>query len=376
MAGIYIHIPFCKKACHYCDFHFSTSLKYKSDMLNAIMKELVLQQAYLNTTTLESIYFGGGTPSLLTQTELTQIFDVITKLYQIANNAEITLEANPDDLTSRKLSELAQTPINRLSIGIQSFHDEDLQWMNRSHNAHEATNSIKRAQDTGFDNLTIDLIYGYPLLSDTKWIQNINQATSLAIPHISAYCITVEQGTALAHLINNKQQATIIDEQGANQLLLAMDLLERKGFEQYEISNFCQTNKQGKHNANYWKQQKYVGIGPSAHSYNGTTRQWNIKNNLKYIESISKDLIPAEIETLSIENRLNEYMMTSLRTSWGMDLNKIHVNFGEQENDRIRESLTTFKENNWINIEADTVTLTKQGKLFADYISASLFATT
>lgn len=279
MAGIYFHIPFCKQACHYCDFHFSTSLRYKDELLAAMLQELVLRKPYLEEQTIESIYFGGGTPSLLNETELSRLIDAIETNYSISRNVEITLEANPDDLYAAKVTDFRKTNINRFSIGIQSFFEEDLKWMNRAHNASEAESAIKRVQDAGFENITADLIYGFPLLSDEKWAANIEKMTSMDVPHISAYSMTVEPQTALGSFIKTGKQKPMNEGQSADQFVLLMEQLEGKNYEQYEISNFARGEAYSKHNSNYWRGVSYLGIGPSAHSFNQESRQWNISNN-------------------------------------------------------------------------------------------------
>jgi len=372
MAGIYIHIPFCKQACHYCDFHFSTSLKYKDELLDAISKELRLQKDYLAGETIETIYFGGGTPSLLTGDEINKLIGTITNLHLVAANAEITIEANPDDLSAEKLRSLRQTHINRLSIGIQSFFDDDLKWMNRVHLADEAESSVKRAQDTGFESITADLIYGYPLLTDQKWKSNIQKMFELDVPHISAYSMTVEPRTALASFIKTKKQPAMNDEQSAAQFILLMDAMKSHGFEHYEISNFCKPGHYSRHNSNYWAGVKYLGVGPSAHSYNGETRQWNVANNSKYIQSLAKSEIPAEVEVLTETNRLNEYIMTSLRTMWGLDLNKLEQIAPGSSTELLKAAQTAF-EREWITQSEKIIVLTQNGKLYADSIAADLF---
>lgn len=372
MSGIYIHIPFCKQACHYCDFHFSTSLKYKDELLQALIKEINLQKTYLGNDTIETIYFGGGTPSLLNADELNLLIGTITKLHTVAANAEITIEANPDDLDKAKLQALRQTDINRFSIGIQSFFDDDLEWMNRVHRAGEAEASVKRAQDLGFENITADLIYGYPLLSDTKWKHNLDKVFELGIPHVSSYSMTVEPQTALASFIKKKKQAAMDDQQSAEQFILLMDAMQTHGFEHYEISNFCKPGHYSKHNSNYWKGVKYLGIGPSAHSYNGETRQWNIANNAKYIQAIEKAEIPAETELLTETDRLNEYIMTSLRTMWGLDLDKLNA-IAKGADGQLNKAAQRYFENGWIEQKEHIITLTQTGKLYADNIAAELF---
>ncbi|MCC8425147.1 radical SAM family heme chaperone HemW [Mucilaginibacter sp. UR6-11] len=372
MAGIYLHIPFCKQACHYCDFHFSTSLKYKDELLQSLIKEIQLQSNYLLNETIETIYFGGGTPSLLTADEINLLLDTITGLHTVAAGAEVTLEANPDDLDKAKLQALRQTPVNRFSIGLQSFFDDDLQWMNRVHRAGEAEASVKRAQDSGFENITVDLIYGYPLLTEQKWKYNLDKVFALDVPHVSAYSMTVEPQTALASFIRNKKQPAMNEQQSAAQFNLLMDEMAAKGFEHYEISNFCKPGHYSRHNANYWRGIKYLGIGPSAHSYNGEARQWNIANNAGYIQSIQANTLPAETEILTETNRLNEYIMTSLRTVWGLDTDKLNTIAAGSAGALLKETVP-FLEKEWIAKKDNMIYLTQTGKLYADHIAAGLF---
>ena len=373
MAGIYLHIPFCKQACHYCDFHFSTSLKYKDEMVKAIHTELLLQKHYLSGETIETIYFGGGTPSLLIGEEIESLIDHIADLYPVSPDAEITLEANPDDLDLQNIRKLRTSNVNRFSIGIQSFFQEDLRWMNRAHTATEAEGSIKRLQDAGFENITLDLIYGYPLLTDEKWKANIQKVKDFLVPHISAYSMTVETKTALASLIRKGLQKPMNESQSAEQFLMLLESLTEAGFEQYEISNFALNRMYSKHNSNYWKGISYLGIGPSAHSFNGRVRQWNIANNAKYMEGIHKKVVPAEEELLTEANRLNEYIMTSLRTMWGMDLHKIQQEFNSDYRKKIEETIEEFINKEHINKQEGIITLTTEGKLFADKIASDLF---
>jgi len=373
MAGIYLHIPFCKQACHYCDFHFTTSLKYKDELLHAMHSELDLQLRYLDKQCIETIYFGGGTPSLIGATEIQKLIDKIMQIHTVKADAEITLEANPDDLNHATVRDLKHTNINRFSIGIQSFFEEDLLWMNRAHNAAEADSSVKRVQDAGFENITLDLIYGYPLLSDQKWKSNLKKAIDLNIPHVSAYAMTVEPKTALASFIAKGKQETMNESQSAAQYLELIESLSEAGFEHYETSNFAKPGCYSKHNTNYWKGVSYLGIGPSAHSFNGETRQWNVANNAKYIDGILNGNIPAEQEVLTTANRVNEYIMTSLRTKWGMNLNEIESRFGSDYKAQIEEDLQPFVEENHIILDNNVATLTSQGKLFADRISSELF---
>lgn len=372
MASIYIHIPFCKQACHYCDFHFSTSLTRKAELLDALQQEISLQKSFLNGETIETIYFGGGTPSLLEGEEIRLLINTITDLHAVSSGAEITLEANPDDLDLKKLRELMHTPINRFSIGIQSFFDDDLAWMNRAHRSNEAESSVKRAQDAGFENITVDLIYGYPLLTDSKWKFNLDKVFDLQVPHVSAYSMTVEPRTALASFIKNKKQPPMNEEQSSEQFIQLMEAMQAQSFEHYEISNFCKPGHYSRHNTNYWKGVKYLGIGPSAHSYNGEIRQWNIANNAKYIQAIEKKTIPAEIEILTEENRLNEYIMTSLRTQWGLNLEQLN-SIAKGASDPLLKAAEEFLEKGWIIQKDQTIYLTQTGKLYADHIASELF---
>lgn len=375
MAGIYIHIPFCKQACYYCDFHFSTSLKYKEELLSALHKELILRKGYLKEQSIESIYLGGGTPSLLSATEISHLIDAIYTHFNISTNPEITIEANPDDLTKEKVSELKGSLINRFSIGVQSFFEEDLRWMNRAHNAQEAESSIKRVQDIGFENITADLIYGYPLLTNPKWISNIQKIIDLNIPHLSAYSMTIEPQTALASFINKGIQKPMNEGQSADQFLILTEMITSNGFEQYEISNYAQDEHYSKHNTNYWKGVPYLGIGPSAHSYNGTSRQWNIANNSKYISAIIENGIPMEKETLTEADKFNEYIMTSLRTKWGINTDYLNLNFPSEFMQAMNDYLPKHLKEEKIKKENNTYTLTQKGKLLADQIASEFFIT-
>lgn len=373
MAGIYIHIPFCKKACTYCDFHFTTSTKYLDEMVEAICMEIVMKKDRLANQQVDSIYFGGGTPTTLPSAALQKILATIEKLFSISSNAEITIEANPDDLTAQKINELRQLPFNRFSIGTQSFFNEDLIWMNRAHNAQEATDCIKRSQDAGFEKLTIDLIYGYPMLSDEKWKYNIQTAISLEVPHISAYSLTVEPRTALAHAIEKGKQPMVNDDQSAEQFLMLVDTLTHHGFEHYEISNYSLPGKYAVHNTNYWKGVPYLGIGPSAHGFDGTDRYINIANNAKYLESIGKKQLPETIEQLSNADKFNEYVMTSLRTMWGISLEKVSAEFGNRPKEMILRNIRPYLADEKVYIDNHNIYLNNKGKLFADGIAAALF---
>ena len=372
MAGIYIHIPFCKKACTYCDFHFSTSLKYADEMVDAICREIVFKKDRI-TDQVGSIYFGGGTPSVLPAAHFEKIFDTITRNFSVSAAAEITVEANPDDLDAKKIAEFRQLPVNRFSIGIQSFHDEDLRWMNRAHNAVEAETCIKRSQDAGFENLSIDLIYGYPLLTNEKWLSNMNKAIAFQTPHVSAYSLTVEPKTALANAIKKGQQPPVNDEQSAEQFTMLANKLEVAGFEHYEISNYAMPGKYAVHNTNYWRGIPYLGIGPSAHGFDGHTRYLNIANNAQYLAKIQSNALPETLEQLDQYDRFNEYIMTSVRTMWGISLARIESDFGKLFLQDTVKAAGIFIERQWMTSESGHLVLTQEGKLFADYIASELF---
>lgn len=341
-------------------------------MVESICKEIKLKKDRI-IGQVGSIYLGGGTPSILSQVSLQKIFDTINHTFSVDANAEITIETNPDDLTAQKLKELKQLPVNRFSVGIQSFYNEDLIWMNRAHNAHEAEDSIKRSQDAGFENLTLDLIYGYPLLTDAKWLTNIQKAIDLQVPHISAYALTVEPRTALAHAIKNKKQIPVSDNQSAEQFVILIEKLQNAGFEHYEISNFAQPGCYAVHNTNYWKGVDYIGIGPSAHGFDGQNRYMNPANNALYMEKLDANKLPEIIEELNLKDRFNEYIMTSLRTIWGIDLQKIKNDFGKDFLEETQHNLKHFEDKDWLLITEDNIKLTQNGKLFADHIASELF---
>ena len=327
MSGIYIHIPFCKQACHYCDFHFSTSMKKKDDMVLAIAKEIQMRKNEYENEIIETIYFGGGTPSVLTLAEINFLIAAVYANYAVAENPEITLEANPDDLSSERIIEWSKSKINRLSIGIQSFFEEDLQLMNRAHNSVEAKKCLEEATQY-FDNISLDLIYGIPGMSNEKWKQNIETALRFGIPHISSYALTVEPKTALNKLIQTGKVAKPNDEVAQEHFAVLVATLEANDFIHYELSNFGKENYFSKNNSAYWLGKKYIGVGPSAHSYNGISRSWNVSNNSIYLKSIRENIVPHEMEILSITDRYNEYVMTGLRTIWGVSLERIGTEFG------------------------------------------------
>lgn len=352
--------------------------------MKALKKEIELQKNYLSPSHLQlergvqedrvrSIYFGGGTPSLLSQSELMDIFETLNKHFEISPDAEITLEANPDDLTNNKIKEFKNTPINRLSIGVQSFFDEDLKLMNRAHNSKEALSAVKASQDKGLENITIDLIYGIPTLTNEKWKHNLRTAFELEIKHISSYCLTVEPKTALAHLVKEGKIKNIDEQQSANQFEIMLDEMRKNNFVHYEISNFCKDGFFSRHNSNYWLKESYLGVGPSAHSYNGRSRQWNISNNALYIQALEKNKLNFEEETLSATQEYNEYILTSLRTMWGTDLKYIEKRFGKDYLLYCMREAEKHFQSGEIKVEENKLFLTDKGKLFADKIAGNLF---
>lgn len=375
MAGIYFHIPFCKKACHYCDFHFSTTTKNKQAIVDAMLIELEQRKNYLPNQDISTIYFGGGTPSLLSSDQLIQLLKKVSELFDVDLSAEITLEANPDDLTEEKLKELKSIGINRLSIGIQSFYDRDLQWMNRSHNADQAMDCVRTAQDLGFENITIDLIYGIPNQTIEEWQSNLDKAIALNVPHISSYCLTVEPKTALAHKVKNQEVKIVEDEVAEIQFRMLIKTLSENGFEQYEISNFAKDVYLSKHNSNYWKGEHYLGIGPSAHSFNGISRQWNVANNNQYVKAVEQNLPCFEVEVLTKEQQYNEYILTTLRTKWGVDEDYIFDHFGQKMIDYFKKSSKNYRESEFLLKNGSTNILSEKGKFLADRIASDLFYT-
>jgi len=372
MPGLYLHIPFCKQACHYCNFHFSTSLKYKGEMVQSIARELELRRDYLQGAALQTIYFGGGTPSLLDEAELNALFDQIYRLFPVIPDPEITLEANPDDLTKEKVNILRKSPVNRLSIGIQSFSDEDLRFMNRAHSAREALDSVKRSQDAGFENLTVDLIYGSPTTSDEQWKANLDTFFQLQVPHLSPYCLTVESKTALGHFVKKGEVPPVDEEKAARQYEYLMDAMAKRGYEHYEISNFALPGWYSKHNSSYWLGEHYLGVGPAAHSFNGDTRQWNEANNAHYLRALAEGRVPFELETLTPADRYNEYVMTALRTQWGCDLTRIQ-SLPEDFSAHFLAQIRPFIASGHVREEGGIFSLTRAGKLVADRIASECF---
>ena len=369
MSGIYIHIPFCKQACHYCDFHFSTSMKKKDEMVLALAKEIELRK---KDEIIETIYFGGGTPSILDVSDIKILIDTVYSNYKVAENPEITIEANPDDLSKERIIELSYTKINRLSIGIQSFFEDDLKLMNRAHNSDEAKKCLEIATQY-FDNISVDLIYGIPGLSNEKWIQNIQTALSFGIPHISSYALTVEPKTALKKMIQNGKIAAPKDEVAEEHFSILLKKLEENGFIHYELSNFGKENYFSKNNSNYWLDKKYLGIGPSAHSYDGISRSWNISNNSIYLKAIAENKLPSKSEILTKTDRYNEYVMTGLRTIWGISLDRIEIEFGKSYLDYLNQQAFKYIEDELLFVDDNIIRTTKKGKFLCDGIASDLF---
>ena len=367
-----MHIPFCKKRCTYCDFHFSTTFStYREKLIQAICLELSLRSSELMNVPIHSLYFGGGTPSLLTAEELQSIVHSVRLNYQLLEHAEITFEVNPEDANVDNLKAWKEAGINRLSIGLQSFQASDLSWMNRSHSTDEGEMAVRMAQEQGFDNISIDLIYGLPDLSNEQWLHHLERALQLNVQHISAYCLTIESKTALEHFVNNGKLKRPTEDQQGEQFDLLVRTLKQAGFEQYEISNFAKDQKYARHNSSYWNFTTYVGVGPSAHSFNGNQRRWNIANNSKYYQQVGKDDDWFEEETLSPTEKWNEFFLTGLRTKWGV-LKENMEDLGGMTADE-QKLLTTYVETGFIFEEVDRLILTEKGKLQADGIASTFF---
>ncbi|MDI9256470.1 radical SAM family heme chaperone HemW [Flavobacterium sedimenticola] len=372
MSGIYIHIPFCKQACHYCDFHFSTSLKKKEEMVLALAKEIALRKDTFKNEVVETIYFGGGTPSILQTADLRFLIDAVFRHYNVIDRPEITVEANPDDLSEARIVELSQNKVNRLSIGIQSFFEDDLKLMNRAHNVAEAKQCLQMATKY-FDNISIDLIYGMPNMSSEKWLQNIETALSYNIPHISSYALTVEPKTALHTFIQKELIPPLDDDLAQAHFHLLVETLENNDFIHYELSNFGKEGYFSKNNSSYWLGKKYIGIGPSAHSYDGQKRGWNVANNALYLKALAENKVPMETERLTKTDRYNEYIMTGLRTIWGVSLDRIAAEFGKTYLDYLHQQAAKYIEDHLLFIDDNTLRTTQRGKFLSDGIASDLF---
>lgn len=372
MAGIYIHIPFCRKACHYCNFHFSTSLQKAPEVLKSIEKEMEIRSEELKEE-INTVYFGGGTPSLIESEAIASMLNQAKKYFKIAPDAEITLEANPDDINIQKAKSWKSIGINRFSLGIQSFADENLQWMNRAHNAVQSFAAIDTIRNVGFENFSIDLIYGTPGQTKEGWIKDVETALKLNIPHLSCYALTVEEKTALHTLIQKGEKQEVNQDEQAERFNVLMELTAEAGYHHYEISNLALPGFESKHNSSYWEGISYIGFGPSAHSYDGKKRKWNIANNIKYVEAIAKQILPLEEETLSQNDKLNEYTMTSIRRSKGIEKNRLIQLGGESRLPEIQKMIQPYLESNKVVEDEKGWRLTNEGKFYADGIAAALF---
>jgi oxygen-independent coproporphyrinogen-3 oxidase len=373
MAGIYLHIPFCSQACTYCDFHFSTSLRNKKALLDAMRHELRLRSTEIPFAKVDSVYFGGGTPSLLGYDELMPFFDDLYALFPIAPDAEVSLEANPDNMTGAWLRQLAKTPVNRLSVGVQSFRDEDLKAMNRAHDAREALAAIPEAANAGFSNISIDLMFGLPGFSAETWQKNVFTALQLPIHHISCYGLTIEPRTLLSRKIQKGLVPLPDEEDAAAQYAWLIETTEQQGIPWYEISNFAKAGYQSRHNTGYWKGEYYLGIGPSAHSYNGTTRSWNISSNMAYIQAIEKEERNCESEVLNDKIRLQEFVLTSLRMRTGLNLSAFAQQFGSHNLDHLLRAAAPWISSRHLDNDSQHIALTHEGLLLADAITSDLF---
>ena len=372
MSGIYIHIPFCKQACYYCNFYFTTSLKKKTELLNCLIKEIELRKSELNNDIVETIYFGGGTPSILSTEEINKLIEAVYNNFDVVDHPEITLEANPDDLSEEKIKELSASKINRLSIGVQSFFERDLKLMNRVHNAEESKKCLQIATQY-FSNISVDLIYGIPDCSNEQWTANILTALSFGVPHISSYALTVEPNTALERFIDKGVIKNVDDDKAEEQFLILTDELNAAGYVHYELSNFGKENFFSKNNSAYWLGKSYLGIGPAAHSFDGVQRSWNVQNNTKYIKDIVENKLPIQRETLSVIDRYNEYVMTGLRTIWGVSFPRIELEFGNNYAKYLKMQAQKYIDQELLCIENDILKTTRKGKFLSDGLASDLF---
>jgi oxygen-independent coproporphyrinogen III oxidase len=348
-------------------------LKIKDELVASLHREIEMRSDYLEGQTIQTIYFGGGTPSMLSSDEIKSLLDKIHQHFNVVSNPEVTLEANPDDLDRKKVNELRSTSVNRLSIGIQSFRDEDLKMMNRAHESQQADYSVKLAQDSGFENITIDLIYSIPGLSDSDWKINVAKAIDLHVQHISAYSLTFEPKTYFGHLEKTKKLLPVEQEVTSSHFQILTESLALAGFEHYEVSNFCKPGMESKHNTSYWKGAWYLGLGPSAHSFNGKSRQWNVANNPLYVQALTEGKLNFQSEEIDDRTRLNEYLMTGLRTKWGVDTGRIQQEFGFDFLKNYEEEIGDYAKKGWLKSESNQITLTSEGFLLADKIASDFF---
>ncbi|MEJ2583833.1 MAG: radical SAM family heme chaperone HemW [Robiginitalea sp.] len=372
MSGIYFHIPFCKQACHYCNFHFSTSLKHKDAVLRAMDRELSYFASQGWQGPADTVYFGGGTPSLLTVGEMEHLVNEVVRLFGIAEGAEVTLEANPDDLDLQKLKALSESPVNRLSVGIQSFDAAELRWMNRAHTPQQALESLQGITRY-FDNFSLDLIYGIPGSDLDKWHSNLSRALEFKPPHISAYALTVEPKTALHSFVKRGLSPDVDEDSAQEQFLHMVQTLEGKGYDHYEISNFALPGFYSRNNSGYWQGKPYLGIGPAAHSYDGDKRWWNTAHNLRYVKAVEKGGFPGEVEELSTRDRYNEMVMTGLRTRWGVSLSKIREDFGSKYEAYLRRQAAPYLQEQLLFLDEDILYTARKGRFLADGIASDLF---
>jgi len=372
MAGVYIHIPFCRKKCFYCDFYKTTATGKKSLFLEALHHEVELRSDYLENEEAETVYFGGGTPSILSVEEIKAVLFRLKQTFSIISTAEITLEANPDDLNPVYFSALRQNGINRLSIGIQSFSDQDLKRMNRRHSTAQAIQSVNEAFRAGFSDISIDLIYGLPGQTADQWRENLAIATTLPVSHISAYHLTYHEGTLFHQWLRQGLLHELTEDESLAQFELLVRSMEKAGFEQYEISNFARNGAYSKHNSSYWSGKKYLGLGPSAHSFNGISRQWNADDIELYVNSVLSGKPAFESEILTPKDKLNDYLITGIRTKWGISVSHIQSVYGESTKEKIVRSVRTYLENGCLQLSGDQISLTKKGIMVSDQIMLSL----
>lgn len=373
MNGIYIHVPFCISKCAYCNFFSLASESKMNDYVETLKKEIIFRKDYLGGETVKTIYFGGGTPSLLPTKSIEEIINLIRKNFNIDDNPEITLEANPDTINKGKMSLLKQMGVNRISVGIQSFFDDDLQYLGRRHDSRHALQVMEDLKNVNFDKITLDLIYGIPTLTEEKWNKNLDTFFSTGISHLSAYALTVEPKTILGHKIKNGDLQDINEDNTIRHYEILIEKTKEQGFEHYEISNFAKENCRSQHNSIYWTDEKYLGLGPSAHSYDKTSRQWNVSNLTEYIKLAGNSDNCFEKEILSKEDKYNEYVMTSLRTSWGCDINKIESDYGISYKNHFLKNIKKYLDSQVMQENNTSFILTDEGMLFADGIASNLF---
>jgi oxygen-independent coproporphyrinogen-3 oxidase len=373
LAGIYIHIPFCKKACFYCDFHFSVSFQQKDEVVASLIKELKERKNFIGQEEVKTIYFGGGTPSVLSAGNISEILKEVYAQYTVNDNAEITFECNPDDLSKEYLKGLKECGVNRLSIGIQSLNDESLTWMNRSHNVTQALQAIDSAAALGFRDMSIDLIYGIPMLTEDEWRQTLKRALAMPINHLSAYSLTLEENTPYNKLVEQKKYKKPNDDDASRHFEILLEEIKLAGWEHYEVSNFCKAGNYSKHNTAYWQNVKYLGIGPSAHSFDGKSRHWNVRSNKEYIQKIQAGESVSESEELSTKDIVNEALLTGLRTKWGVNLAEVKEQYEYDIAATNQNQIMEWQQKDWLEMKDGVLRLRADGFLFADYIASELF---